>query len=285
MTFEDAYDHDESLAAEYVLGTLDADERARAQALIETNSAFAAQIQYWERRLGELHAMVEPVEPPAQTWANINARLDGAVQSEQFVLPRVDEPFDAAPLEDNVVYLSRQLRRWREGTLVAGALAAGLAGFIVISSTVPELLPERLRPKPRVVEVVKTEALPKFVAVLQRDAASPAFILTIDIENRNLTVRRVSADAQAGKSYELWLVSDRFPAPRSLGVVGDSEFTIDNRLTAYDPGTIATATYAVTLEPEGGSPTGAPTGDILWTGKLVQTLPGARAQQPPTRSP
>jgi anti-sigma-K factor RskA len=149
-----------------------------------------------------------------------------------------------------------------------------------------------LRPTPRVVEVVKTEVvkseLPsRFVAVLQQDAASPAFILTVDIEGRSLTVRRVAADAQPGKSYELWLVSDRYPAPRSLGVVGENEFTIGSKLAAYDPATITTATYAVTLEPEGGSPNGAPSSDVLWAGKLVQALPGARpaGSSPPTRSP
>ena len=135
------------------------------------------------------------------------------------------------------------------------------------------------------VEVVKTQIVnaempSRFVAVLQQDAASPAFILTVDIEGRSLTVRRVAADVQIGKSYELWLVSDRFPAPRSLGVVGDKEFTVDNRLAAYDPATITTATYAVTLEPEGGSPTGAPSSDVLWAGKLVQALPGARPSGP-----
>jgi anti-sigma-K factor RskA len=286
MTFDDTYDNNQSLAAEYVLGTLGAEERAQAQSLIETDAAFAAEVKYWERRLGELHIMVEPVEPPNEVWQGIARRIEGVNPGSDIVLPRVAEPppFDLTPADRNIIQLRRRVRRWRDSSLITGALAAGLAAFMITSAIAPDLLPERLRPKPRVIEVAKTDLPPRFVAVLQRDASSPAFILTVDIENRNLTVRRVSADAQPGKSYELWLVSDRLPAPRSLGVVGDREFTLDRKLAAFDPATISDATFAVTLEPEGGSPTGAPTSDVLWAGKLVQTLPGARTQAP-SRSP
>ena len=44
-------------------------------------------------------------------------------------------------------------------------------------------------------------------------------------------------------------------------------------LAGYDPSVVESATYAVTLEPAGGSPTGAPTSAPLWTGKLVQATP------------
>ena len=57
----------DALAGEYVLGTLDANERAAAQGLLAANSEFAAKVRLWERRLGELHLMVEPVEPEGQS--------------------------------------------------------------------------------------------------------------------------------------------------------------------------------------------------------------------------
>jgi anti-sigma-K factor RskA len=63
------------LAGEYVLGTLDPGERAAAQSLIAEDAAFAAKVKVWERRLGELHLMVEPIEPEPQVWARIKARL------------------------------------------------------------------------------------------------------------------------------------------------------------------------------------------------------------------
>lgn len=63
------------LAGEYVLGTLDPDERAAAHNLIAADAAFAAKVKVWERRLGELHLMVEPIEPEGDLWPRIKARL------------------------------------------------------------------------------------------------------------------------------------------------------------------------------------------------------------------
>jgi len=64
-----------TLAAEYVIGTLDPDERARANALLDLDEGFRALVRAWERRLGELHLMVEPVEPDGQIWDRIRDRL------------------------------------------------------------------------------------------------------------------------------------------------------------------------------------------------------------------
>jgi anti-sigma-K factor RskA len=287
MTSDDADDR-AALAAEYVLGSLDADERRQAQALIESDTDFAALVRSWERRLGELNAMVESVEPPAEVLRGILERLDQPASSPSLSLqPGFGEPSPREEaISDAVADLTRRLRRWRESAIFASALAASLAAVILVFALAPDVLPARLRPKGGVVEVVRTEikSPSRYVAVLQQDQASPAFILTVDVEGRSLTVRRVAADPQPGKSYELWLVSDRFPAPRSLGIVGDREFTVDDKLAAYDQGTVTNATFAVSLEPEGGSPTGVATGPILWTGKLVQVLPSARTPVP-SRSP
>jgi hypothetical protein len=64
-----------ALAAEYVIGTLDSDERARANALLDVDEGFRALVRTWERRLGELHLMVEPVEPDGQIWDRIKDRV------------------------------------------------------------------------------------------------------------------------------------------------------------------------------------------------------------------
>jgi hypothetical protein len=68
-------EHTDALAAEYVLGTLDAGERAQARALLTVDPGFVAKVQFWERRLGELHTMVEPVEPEPGLWLRIKARM------------------------------------------------------------------------------------------------------------------------------------------------------------------------------------------------------------------
>jgi anti-sigma-K factor RskA len=112
--------------------------------------------------------------------------------------------------------------------------------------------------------------------VLQQDTASPAFILTVDVATRTASVRRVAAAPQAGKSYQLWLVSDKFPKPRSLGLVGTSEFA-QPTLASYDPATISGATYAVSVEPQGGAPDpdNGPSGPVVFTAKLVEVVPSS----------
>jgi hypothetical protein len=65
----------DALAAEYVLGTLDFDERTQAQALLVIDPEFVAKVRLWERRLGELHLMVEPVEPEGKIWERIKAKM------------------------------------------------------------------------------------------------------------------------------------------------------------------------------------------------------------------
>jgi hypothetical protein len=64
-----------AFAAEYVIGSLDPDERARANAQLEIDEGFRALVRAWERRLGELHLMVEPVEPDGRIWDRIRGRL------------------------------------------------------------------------------------------------------------------------------------------------------------------------------------------------------------------
>jgi hypothetical protein len=68
-------DYMDALAAEYVLGTLDVEERTQARSLLEADEAFAAKVQLWERRFGDLHLMVEPVEPDSAIWARIRAKM------------------------------------------------------------------------------------------------------------------------------------------------------------------------------------------------------------------
>ncbi len=142
------------------------------------------------------------------------------------------------------------MRRWRNVASFATAAAAALIAMLALEVYQPDLLPDGIRPKPRtqVVEV-KTPASPvqpsaQYVALLQRDGGSPAFI-------------------------------HRLPQPRSLGVIGASEFTARPVLASYDASTINAATYAVTVEQAGGSPDGKPHSTSVYTGKLIETVPAA----------
>ena len=83
--------HSDALAAEYVLGTLEFDERSQAQTLLGTDENFAAKVRVWERRLCELHVMVEPVEPDGRIWERIKVKIPQAQPSPE-VKPTEPEP-------------------------------------------------------------------------------------------------------------------------------------------------------------------------------------------------
>jgi anti-sigma-K factor RskA len=278
-----------ALAAEYALGTLDADERAQADAMIAADSDFAALVESWSHRLGALNQMVGSVEPRAEVWDRIReaAGLSGAqmplLLPEAPAAPVTESVMaEAAPVAEtgNVVAFPGAVRRWRTIATAMGAIAAALIAIVVTQVIRPDLLPESIRPKPRT-QVVQVPAPPaaapaQYVAVLQKDGGSPAFILTVDGATRNFTVRKVDAASEPGKSFELWVISDRLGAPRSLGVIGEGDFTERATLAAYDPAIVKNATYAVTVEPSGGSPNGKPGSDPVFSGKLIETVPEAK---------
>ena len=284
-----AYSEDHiALAAEYALGTLDADERAQVETMMAVDKEFTAIVQAWEFRLGVLNQMVGSVEPRPIVWENIRNAIGHAEPQAPLLLPEAPPPPVAAtpeaapaPVVDNsnVIQLTGRARRWRNVASFTSAIAAALLVMMAMQVYQPDLLPDGIRPKPRtqVVEV-QTPAPPaaaQYVALLQKDAGSPAFILTVDAATKNFTVRKVGAQPEAGKSFELWVVSDKLQRPRSLGLIGGSDFTARPVLSGYDSDLVNQATYAVSLEPEGGSPTGAPTGPIVYTGKLIETVPPA----------
>src|SRR4051794_6287990 len=297
-----AYSEDHiALAAEYALGTLDADERAQVETMMAVDTEFTDIVRAWEYRLGVLNQMVGSVEPRPIVWENIRAAVGHSGPQVSSVLPEAQQPpppvadveAETAPVaaeasgaeSSNVIQLSERLRRWRNVARFATAAAAALIAMLALQVYQPDLLPDGIRPKPRtqVVEV-KTPAPPaaaQYVALLQKDAGSPAFILTVDAATKNFTVRKVGAQPEPGKSYELWIVSDKLQRPRSLGVIGGNDFTARPVLSSYDADLVNKATYAVSLEPEGGSPTAAPTGPIVFTGKLIETVPPAPT--PPAR--
>ena len=286
-----AYSEDHiALAAEYALGTLDADERAQVETMMSVDKEFSAMVEAWQQKLGVLNQMVGSVEPRPEVWDRIKTAIGHSEPQAPLLLPDAPPPAlatdigeTAAPVDtSNVIQLSARARRWRNLATLTTAIAAALVAMIATQLYAPDRLPDGLRPKVRtqVVEV-KTAVTPppsgQFVALLQKDSTSPAFILTVDGASKNFTVRRVGATPEPGKSFELWLVSDKLPGARSLGVIGGNDFTTRPALTAYDTDTVNKATYAVTLEPEGGSPTGVATGPVVFTGKLIEAVPPAAA--------
>jgi anti-sigma-K factor RskA len=282
-----AYSEDHiALAAEYALGTLDVDERAQVETMMSVDKDFTAMVEAWEHKLGVLNQMVGSVEPRPEVWEKIKAAVGHAQPQTPLVLPEAAPSIFAEAVEptaevapSNVIQMSDSAKRWRSVASFTSALAAALVALIGIQLAAPDWLPEGLRPKARtqIVEVkAPAPAAPsaQYVAVLQ-NGGSPAFILTVDGATKNFTVRKVGATAEAGKSFELWLISDKLPKPRSLGVIGGSDFTARPVLSSYDADTVNAATYAVTVEQAGGSPDGNPHSTPIFTGKLVEAVPAA----------
>jgi anti-sigma-K factor RskA len=299
-----AYSEDHiALAAEYALGTLDAEERAQVEAMMSVDKDFTALVEAWEFRLGALNQMVGSVEPRPDVWDRIKAAIGLSEPQAPLVFPEalapappvvsefvapdvlVHEVLAPAPAADtsNVIRLSGQTLRWRNIARFTTAIAAALVALIAVGAYEPDLLPDAIRPKPRtqVVEVrtPPTQAPPsaQYVAVLQKEGGAPAFILTVDAATKNFTIRKVCAQPEPGKSFELWLISDKLPKPRSLGVIGNADFTARPVLSAYDTDLVNNATYAVTVEQAGGSPDGNPHSAPVYAGKLVETVPAAPA--------
>lgn len=324
-------DDQETLAAEYVLGTLSGEEREHAEALRSFDPEFDAAVKQWERRLGELNVMVEAVEPPAEVWQKIKSEIGvetpgdaeavadagsavetqtsegvdagdflfveaGATQPEetagQDAATVADEPPELMPAGGergtNVIQLRRRVGRWRGSAIALAAIAAVLAAYIAVSQVAPDLIPPRLRAAGANL-IARTMPPPpergpsdRLVAVLQQQPITPAFLLTVDTQQRTVVVRRVSAGQENGRSYELWLIAGRATPPKSLGIVGSDEFTERPLPANVDVDALRTATFAVSLEPSGGSPTGAPTGPVLFTGKPVDSLPAQPTSTPKT---
>ncbi|HYE00388.1 MAG TPA: anti-sigma factor [Alphaproteobacteria bacterium] len=223
----------ESEAAEYALGTLRGPARQRFEASLAEDPELRRAVAWWEARLPAL-APAAPVAPSPALWHRIAvaAGLDSA------------RPVPEPPV---VVQLRRSLSRWR---MAAGG--AALAASLLLAAVLRPAEP----PPPALVAVLTSAEGAAFA--VRVPGAEPARVTPVG-----------GRAAPAGRDYELWLVPAA-GAPRSLGLVAPGGVTALDaaRLPADQmrPG----ATLAVSLEPPGGSPTGAPTGPVLFTGQLVE---------------
>ena len=222
---------DDVLAGEYVLGVLEADERRAVEARIARDPAFAALVVFWMGRLTPLSDAIAPVAPPAR----LKARIDDALF----------EPARKGALWNSLAF-------WRTAALFSTAIAllAGAALFIAGTGRVAEraALVAALTPA-NAPALLFAEFDPRTGAIRIRDAALAELV------------------GDAGNAAELWII----PAdgtPRSLGLinaVGETRAVVGEALRALiDAGGV----LAVSIEPFGGSPTGAPTGPVVAVGAL-----------------
>jgi anti-sigma-K factor RskA len=218
------------LAAEYVSGSLRGPARRRFEALLPAHPGLRAAVREWQSRLMPLTVSIEPRKPPAAVWKRIEARIGGA-----------------NPPPARTSWWS-QLALWRGVSAFASIAAIGLA--VLLSSPGP--------------------AQPPVVVVLSATGAAggavvPAsFVASISGDGRALVTRPlVNVSLQADRALELWALPGS-GGPRSLGLISASGATVVKKGKVLEGAT----GLAVSLEPAGGSPTGAPTGPVLYVGKL-----------------
>jgi anti-sigma-K factor RskA len=216
------------LAAQYALGTLSARARRRLATLARREPAVAEAIRGWELRLASLAEALPGVTPPLSVWNAISSRL-GFASSDA----GRSGPWWA------------KLALWR-GLAVFSSVAAVVLGAMLIAGRLEG--PE-----------------PTLVVVLAGQDARPALIATVSRDERELAVKAVGPVQLApDRALELWALPEG-AAPRSLGLIpaaGSARLALPAAALSGVP------TLAVSLEPAGGSPTGAPTGPVLYTGRI-----------------
>ncbi len=225
------------LAADYVAGTLRGGARRRLESLLPAHPVLRHAVHEWQDRLAPLSASISAQTPPPEVWAGIEARISG-------------RPANASPARDARWW--QQLAFWR-GLSAFATVAAISAGL---------LLTQPATVQPPMIVVLNATAAPADPGAQGVVAAS--FVASISGDGRAMVTRPLSKLAiQADRALELWAVPSS-GAPRSLGLIAADGATVVRRDKLLE----GAAALAVSLEPPGGSTTGAPTGPVLYVGKL-----------------
>jgi anti-sigma-K factor RskA len=218
------------LAAQYVAGTLRGGARRRFETLLPSHPALQDAVTAWQGRLIPMTLSLAPQAPPPSVWRDIERRLWPA----------------QAPLP-----WWQRLALWRA---FSGAAVAAAVGLFVLQ---PGLAPIQ----------------PPVVVVLQGTGAELGvggqIVASLSGDGRAMVTRTLTpVSLRSDRVLELWSVPPK-GNPRSLGLISANGLTVLSRERL--PPTLlrgGTAALAVSIEPPGGSPTGTPTGPVVYAGKL-----------------
>jgi anti-sigma-K factor RskA len=236
----DAPEDYDLLAGEYVLGVLDAEETAAVEALAARDDAVVTAIEQWQTRLAPIALVVAPVPPPITLWPRIADSVGGFTEAR--TVPPAEPAATVVPFPRRAW---RSVGVWRGATVAALAAAAVFAGLAFLQ---------------------RPAELPQFAAALA-PATSPAPVFLAESRSDGSILVRplTTVSVENGKDLQLWALPQGATRPISLGVLPAIGRVIN-------PGDLPrTATQLlISLEPQGGSPTGQPTGPVLFAGTLTR---------------
>jgi anti-sigma-K factor RskA len=225
------------LAAEYVLGTLTGKARARFELWLRSDPGLRGIVEAWQDRLEPLSGVLPEMAPSDRVWRHIQSRIGAR---------------PATP----VGWFS-SLAFWRGSSFASVLAAALLFGYIALTPRDHALTPDNA-----------------MVVVMADRQANPAMTVAWTMEARarpRLRIRVMGHQEMApGTSWELWMLPGGNQPPKSLGLIT----THDTQYVEVSPEIKvkldAAAGLAMSVEPEQGSPTGQPTGPVLYSGKCLQ---------------
>ena len=248
MTSGDPADDRGLLAGEYVLGVQDAAARAAVEQALPGDPTLRAAVYDWQDHLLPLLGRLAPVAPDAQAWPGIEAALTDA----DVGLRRRDAPAGgaaAAAANDDVW---RRLRRWQWTGGAAMAASIVLALLLGVRTLLPQAPPPE-----------------RYLALLQGPDRSTGWVVEVTAGQRlRLLPVAPTRPAAAGKAYRFWTKPEGAQAPTSLGLVSPQGPT--DLPAALLPALGPQQLFELTLESDTGSPTGRPTGPVLFLGKTVR---------------
>ena len=228
----------DKLAAEYVLGTLSARTRRRFEIHLRGNPQLRRAVAQWESRLSPLTIALPAIEPPARVWQAIRARLKfGQAARAGFW---------------------QSLSFWRVSSFASGLLA--LALIVMVAMPKPETPVEAGR-----------------MVVVMNDLATKKPAMTASWEpgqgvSRTLRIRVIGhAEMAPNTAWELWMLQGGDQKPVSLGLITTHETQVVKIPRALAARLDASQGLAMSVEPAGGSPTGLPTGPVLYAGDCIKT--------------
>jgi anti-sigma-K factor RskA len=233
MSEDDTIDPADSgrlVAAEYVLGVLGAEERREVERRLPQEPALAAEVAFWEERLGSLADAIPPVMPSSATWSRIEAKL-------------------ATPGASARPGLWQSVAFWRAFAIGSAAVAAACIAALVYVGNLPGVRGP-------------------LMATLGQSSGQPGFVVTVSGDGRSLTVVPAALLTNDPRAMELWLIPQG-GRPHSLGLIQPGQPIRLTSPPELSGSVIKDATLAVSLEPPGGSPTGQPTGPVIAAGPLL----------------